>query len=287
MRTFWQDMRYGIRLLLKTPGVTFVAVLALALGIGANTAIFSVVNTVLLRPLPYDKPEQLAVAMNVNLKRGLTQSSFSFLNFADYRAQNSSFDSLAAYDGASSALAGETPEQVAGVRATADVFRVLGVKPLLGRTFAPEDERAGGVPVAVISHGTWQRRFGSDPKVVGKQITLDGTSKTIIGVLPAGFQFQFTNDAPEFWTPLDPEDNMNQQRGANYLRLLGRLKDGVTLQQAETELKTIATRLEQQYQSDNAGRTVKLVSAQEDLVGELRPTLLVLLGAVEIGRAHV
>ncbi|HWT02798.1 MAG TPA: ABC transporter permease [Pyrinomonadaceae bacterium] len=280
MRTFWQDMRYGIRLLLKTPGVTFVAVLALALGIGANTAIFSVVNTVLLRPLPYDKPEQLAVVMNVNLKRGLTQPSFSFPNFADYRAQNGSFDSLAAYNGTSYALAGETPEQVAGVSATADVFRVLSVKPLLGRTFAPEDERAGGVPVAVISHGMWQRRFGSDPKVVGRQITLDGTSKTVIGVLPAGLQFQFTNDQPELWTPMDPADSMNKQRGANYIRLLGRLKDGVTLPQAEAELKTIATRLEQQYQSDNAGRTVTLVSAQENLVGELRPTLLILLGAV-------
>ncbi|HKQ53228.1 MAG TPA: ABC transporter permease [Pyrinomonadaceae bacterium] len=280
MLTFWQDVRYGIRLLLKTPGVTFVAVLALALGIGANTAIFSVVNTVLLRPLPYDKPEQLAVALNVNLKRGVTQTSFSFLNFADYRAQNSSFESLAAYNDVSSALTGETPEQVAGIDATAELFRVLGVKPLLGRTFAPEDERAGGVPVIVISHGMWQRRFGSDPKIVGRQITLDGKSRTIVGVLPEGFRFQFTNDPPEFWTPMDPVNSMNKQRGANYLHLLGRLKDGVSMQQAETELKTIATRLEQQYQSDNAGRTVKLVSAQENLVGELRPTLLVLLGAV-------
>ncbi|HEY0380187.1 MAG TPA: ABC transporter permease [Pyrinomonadaceae bacterium] len=280
MRTFWQDIRYGIRVLLKTPGVTFVAVLALALGIGANTAIFSVVNTVLLRPLPYDKPEQLAVALNFNQKRGLTQNSFSFPNFSDYRAQNNSFDSLAAYNDTSSALAGESPEQVAGVSATADVFRVLSVKPLLGRTFAPEDERPGGVPVAVISHGMWQRRFGSDPNVVGKQITLDGRSKTVIGVLPADFKFQFTEDPPEFWTPMDPDDDLNKQRGANYLHLLGRLKDGVTLRQAEAELKAIASRLEQQYQSENANRTITLVSAQENLVGDLKPTLLVLLGAV-------
>jgi putative ABC transport system permease protein len=280
MTTFWQDLRYGIRILLKSPGVTFVAVLALALGIGANTAIFSVVNAVLLRPLPFDKPEQLTVLMSVNQKRGLTQASFSFLNFADYRAQNSSFSAIAAYTQVSAALSGETPEQVQGITTTADFFKVLGMTPALGRTFAPEDERAGGAALVVISHGMWQRRFGADPNITGRQITLDGRSKTVIGVLPEGFRFQFANEPPEFWSVMDPSGEINTQRGASYLQVFGRLKQGVQIQQAETELKAIASRLEQQYLSDNAGRTVKLVSAQEDLVGDLRPTLLVLLGAV-------
>jgi putative ABC transport system permease protein len=281
MMTFWQDIKYGVRVLLKNPGVTFVAVLALALGIGANTAIFSVVNAVLLRPLPYDKPEQLIVMLSVNAKRGLTQHSFSFPNFADYRSQNSSFEALTAYTGMSAALAeGQSPEQLQGASATIDVFKVLGTKPLLGRTFMPEDERPGGAPVTVISYGLWQRYFGSDPGIIGRQIKLDGRDKTIIGVLPADFKFQFVNDPPEFWTPMDPADEMNKQRGASYIQVLGRLKPNVTIQQAETELKSIAARLEQQYQEDNAGRSVQLVSAHEQMVGELRPTLLVLLGAV-------
>jgi putative ABC transport system permease protein len=280
MMTFWQDLKYGIRVLLKSPGVTFVAILALALGIGANTAIFSVVNAVLLRPLPFDKPEQLTVLMNVNQKRGLTQPSFSFPNFADYRAQNSSFDALAAYSQGSAALSGETPEQVQGITTTADFFKVLGTTAALGRTFAPEDERAGGAALVIISHGMWQRRFGADPNIIGRQITLDGRSKTVIGVLPEGFRFQFADQPPEFWSPMDPNGDINTQRGASYLHVFGRLKQGVNLQQAETEMKAIASRLEQQYLSENANRTVKVVSAQEELVGDLRPTLLVLLGAV-------
>jgi putative ABC transport system permease protein len=283
MGTILQDLRYGIRVLWKSPGVTLIAVLALALGIGANTAIFSVVNAVLLRPLPYAQPEQLVVMWRTTPKRGITQGSSSFLNFADYRAQNSSFAALTAYSSTSSALAGrETPAQVQGIRATADFFKVLGTGPLMGRTFMPEDERAGGVPVVVISYGMWQGRFGSDPNIIGQQIMLDGQSKTITGVMPASFQFQFVDDPPEFWEPLDPTGELNKQRGANYLQVLGRLNAGVTLEQAETEMKGIAARLEQQYPDANAGRSVHLVSALEDMVGELRPTLLVLLGAVAL-----
>ncbi|HEV2915201.1 MAG TPA: ABC transporter permease [Pyrinomonadaceae bacterium] len=281
MMTFWQDIKYGIRVLLKSPGITFIAVLAIALGIGANTAIFSVVNSVLLRPLPFNKPEQLVVVWRTHAKRGQTQGSSSFLNFADYRAQNKSFEALAAYNSSSSALSGnETPEQVEGVTATAEFFKVLGTPPLLGRTFTPEDERPGGSPVVVISHGMWQRRFGADPGIIGRQITLDGRSKTIIGVLPESFRFQLIDDPPEYWLPMDPTDDMNKQRGANYLQVLGRLREGVTIQEAEAEMKGIAGRLEQQYQEENAGRSVRLVAAHEELVGELRPTLLVLLGAV-------
>ncbi|HYY55996.1 MAG TPA: ABC transporter permease, partial [Pyrinomonadaceae bacterium] len=245
--TFWQDIRYGIRVLLKSPGVTLVAVLALALGIGANTAIFSVVNAVLLRPLPFPEPDRLMVAQTVNVKRGLTQNAFSFLNFADFRSQNSSFEALSSYHSTSSALTGgETPEQVEGINATAEIFKVLGAKPLLGRTFTPEDEQPGGVPVAVISYGMWQRRFGSDPNIIGRQIMLDGRSKSIVGVLPEGFRFQFVNEPPEFWTPMDPASDMNKQRGASYIQVLGRLKPGVTREQAESEMQGIAGRLEQQ-----------------------------------------
>jgi putative ABC transport system permease protein len=281
MNTLWQDVRFGLRVLAKSPGFTAVALVVLALGVGANTAIFSVVNAVLLRPLPFEHAERLVQAKRVNVKKGTTTSAHSFPNFADMRAQSNSFEALAAYNDTDAALTGAgAPERVSGVSASADIFRVLGVGAQLGRAFAPDDERPGGAPVVVITHGTWQRRFGADPQVVGREVTLDGKPKTVVGVLPADFQFPFANQAPEYFTPLDPQGDMEKQRGANYLQVLGRLKEGVPVAQAEAELKAIAARLEQQYPDANEGRSVALVSAQEEMVGNLRATLLVLLGAV-------
>ena len=280
IETLLQDLRYGARILLKNPGFTTVAVLTLALGIGANTAIFSVVNAVLLRPLPFAHPERLVQVMLTNTKQGTTTHDHSYLNFADMRAQSNSFEAWAAYSDTGGALTGgDTPERIDGADVSADLFKALGAGAQLGRTFTPDDEQPGASAV-VISYSLWQRRFGADPNVVGRQITLSGKQKTIIGVLPQSFQLLFLNNQPEFFTPFNPQGGMEKQRGANYLEVVGRLKPGVTRAQADAELRAIAARLEQQYPKENDGQSVSLVPAQEDMVGNIRPTLLVLLGAV-------
>jgi putative ABC transport system permease protein len=277
----WQDLRYGVRKLRKSPGFSLVAVMTLALGIGANTAIFSVVNAVLLRPLPFDQSEQLVRVFGTNARRSNFSRPHSYLNFSDLRAQNQSFEAMAAYTGVTSALSGaDAPEQITGVISSGDMFRVLRAKPLMGRLLAPEDERPGGSAVAVISHGLWQRRFGSDPGIVGRVIKLDGREREIVGVTPPDFSFEFVTGAANFWIPIDPAANEYRQRGAIFLEAIGRLKPGVSVEQASADLGVVASRLEQQYQDSNAGIGVRLTSAQEELVGDVRPTLLVLLGAV-------
>jgi putative ABC transport system permease protein len=281
MGTFLQDIRYGARVLLKTPLFTLVAVLVVALGIGANTAIFSVVDAILLKPLPFDGADRIVAVKSVNTKRGITSSSHSFPNFADMRSQQQTLEAVASFTDTTAAISvGDTPEQIVGVVATPDLFRVLAVKPQLGRLLTPEDERAGGAQVVVVTDGMWRRRLGADANVVGRQVRLNGRSKTVVGVLPAGFQFPFVTDAPEFFVPIDPAGEMNTQRSANYLQVLARTKPGVKIEQADAEARAVAARLERQYPDDNAEDTVSLVSAQEDMVGSLRRTLLVLLGAV-------
>ena len=281
MGNLLQDLRYGLRMLLKNPGFTVIAVLALALGIGANTAIFSVVNAVLLRPLPFENSEQLMQVWSTNAKRGWTSAPVSYLNFADWRDQNHVFQAMAAYAEASAAFTyADVPEQLEGIGATADLFKVLGTQPILGRAFLPEDEKAGGSHVVVLGYDLWQRRFGGDPKTVGQQIKFDGESTTVIGVMPPGFHFPLDREDPEFWIPLDPEQVFNKERGANYLGVVGRLKPGVSREQAQAEMATIAQRLEQQYPDKNAGKSVRLVSLYEQVVKTIRPALLVLLGAV-------
>ena len=281
MGTLLQDFRYGLRMLAKKPGFTLIAVMALALGIGANSAIFSVVNAVLLRPLPFENPERLVQVWGTNAKRGQTKAPFSYQNFADFREQNQSFEYMAAYTDASAAFTyADAPEQIEGCGSTADLFKVLGAKPLLGRTFEREDEVAGGTKIVVLSYNLWQRRFNSDPKIISQQIKFDGESYTVIGVMPKGFQFPLDDDNPEFWIPLDPEQSFNKERGANYLHVVGRLKPGTTLEQAGSEMVTIASHLEQAYPDKNTGKSVNLLSLHEQLVGAIRPALLVLLVAV-------
>ena len=281
MGTLLQDLRYGVRMLVKSPGFTVIAIFVTALGIGANTAIFSVVNAVLLRPLPYEHPEQLVRVMRVNVKRGMTDESHSFPNFADLRAQNSAFEALALYDDKGATLTGgASPERVTGVVASVDLFKVLGASAQLGRTFTAADEQPGGASVIIISHSMWQRRFGGDANIIGRQLTLSDKSLTIIGVMPERFQFLFVNDPPEYFVPFDPTGEMEKQRGASFAEVVGRLKPGVSIQQAEADLRGVAARLEQQYPDEDAGTTVSLVGAHEEMVGKLRRTLLVLLGAV-------
>ena len=277
----WQDLRYGVRKLLKSPGFSLVAVMTLAVGIGANTAIFSVVNAVLLRPLPFERPEELVRVFGTRASRSSFSRPHSYLNFSDMRAQNQAFESLAAYTGASAALSGaDAPEQITGVVSTGDIFRVLRTKPLMGRLLEPGDERPGGSNAVVISHGLWQRRFGGDPQIVGRPIRLDGREREIVGVTPADFHFEFVSDATDFWMPIDPAEGSYKSRGSIFLEAIGRLKPGASVEQAGADLGVVGSRLEQQYPDSNAGLGVRLASAQEDLVGDLRPTLLVLLGAV-------
>ena len=276
-----QDVRFGARVLARHKGFTAVAVLTLALGIGANTAIFSVVNAVLLRPLPFDRPEQLVRVFGTNPHRGSFRRPHSYPNFSDLRAQNQALQAMAAYSSSSAALSGsDAPEQITGAVATGDIFVVLGTRPLIGRLLTPGDEKPGGSSVVVISHGLWQRRFGGEPRIVGRVIKLDGVEREIVGVTPADFRFDFITDAVDFWTPIDPGGNLYQQRGAIFLDSIGRLKPGVSAEQANTDLGVVASRLEQEYQTPNAGIGTRVAPAQEELVGDLRPTLLVLLGAV-------
>lgn len=281
MGTIWQDVRYGVRMLAGSPGLTAVAVLALALGVGANTAIFSVVNTVLLRPLPFKNSEQLVRVWATNAKKGVNNHPTSFLNFVDWQTENHVFESMTAYSAASATLTGgDAPELVKGVVVSAGMFPTLGVQPMLGRFFSADEAKAGNAPVVVLGYGLWQRRFGADRKVIGREITLDGKSTTIVGVMPPGFKFPLDEEKTDFWSPHNPDSEMNAARGARYLSVVARLKPNVTLQQAQAEMDTISSRLEQQYPANNTGRGVRLVSMYEDTVGSVRPALLVLLGAV-------
>lgn len=292
VETLWQDLRYGARMLIKKPGFTIVAVLTLALGIGANTAIFSVVNAVLLTSLPYTEPSRIMMLWGRNPSLNLSQDDFpvSYPDFLDWRAKNQSFEYLAAIGPNSFNLSGEgDPERIGGVGASADFFKVLGVDAAWGRTFTSEEELDGGAPVVVISHNFWQSRFGADPGIVGRHITLDNRRYRIIGVMPAGFAFPQGNDLPEHfgfaekvdvWTPLALKDYEVRQRGNRVLAVIGRLKSGVTPAQAQGEMSTIVRDLEQQYPNTSRGFGIEVLPLYEQLVGKIRPSLLLLSAAV-------
>jgi putative ABC transport system permease protein len=273
------DLRYGARMLWKNPGFTAVAVVALALGIGANSAIFSVVNTVLLRPLPYREPERLVMVWEDNSKIGYPRDTPAAANYIDWRDQNQVFEGMAATADLSLNLTGAgEPERFDGKRVSANFFSLLGVEPLHGRAFLPEEDVPGANKVVVLSHGLWQRRFGSDSGVVGRSITLNGEAYTVVGVMPPGFQFMSQDVA--MWVPIAFTPQQAANRGNHYLRVVARLKPGVTVERAQAEMSTIAVRLQQQYPEQNTDLGVSVVSLHEEVVGNIRPALLVLLGAV-------
>jgi putative ABC transport system permease protein len=279
MNTLLQDLRYGMRMLIKHPFFTLVAMLALALGIGANTAIFNVVNAVLLRPLPFEKPEQLVSVYEKRVKLNRLRNVVSSPDFIDWENQNHVFENLAAYTGDNFNLTGaDEPVRIVGTTASGKFFKVLGVKPLLGRTFTDEEDKAGAPHVVVLSHAFWQRRFGSDAGIIGKPLTFNGESYTVIGVMPQ--RFDFPDRKSEMWTPLALDTSQPLNRGSHYLNVVGRLKEGVALAQAQAEMETIAARLEQQYPDKNTGHSVNIFPLYEEVVGQVRPALWVLMGAV-------
>jgi len=274
----WQDLRFGARMLVKQPGFNLIAVLTLALGIGANTAIFSVVNGVLLRPLPFTEPERILSVWATDAKRGQDRRVVSYPNFADWRAQQSFFERIAGYEGANVTLTGMgAPEQLRGLDASADLFPLLGVPTLLGRWFSEQEAQANDATPVLISEGLWQRRFGADAQIVGRTITLNGQSRVIIGVMPARFSFPLnTLWATEFWQLLKPD----QQRGSNRLNVVARLKTGVTMAQAQVEMNAVAGRLTAQYPQSNTGRGIRLIGMQEDLTRNVRRALWLLWASV-------
>jgi putative ABC transport system permease protein len=286
MNNLLQDIRFGLRMLLKSPSISIVATIALALGIGANTAIFSVVNAVLLRPLPFPESESLVSVFETDRQRGLERGTHSYPNFFDIRAQNTVLERVACFHGGDYILSGRgEPARLQGSVVTSDLFPILRVQPILGRTFLPDDDKPSeSGRVVILSQPLFQKRFNSDPSIVNQAITLNGISFTVVGVMPAGFEFPIQNDPVELWTTIagdaSGETPVTAQRGAHFLQVIGRLKPGVNQEQAQAELTAIASRLEQQYPDTNTHRSLRVDSALKALVGDIRPTLLILLGAV-------
>jgi putative ABC transport system permease protein len=288
METILQDLRYGVRMLLGKPAFTAVAVLTLALAIGANSAIFSVVNAVLLKPLPYREPGRLVQFWETNPIKGWTKANVAPANFYDWEKQNTVFEEMASYFGSDSKAAGlsdyfltggSEPERLRGLGVSANIFSVLGADPLLGRTFRAEENGEGNHRVVVLSHKLWQRRFGGDPAIIGQNISLNGNNRTVVGVMPE--DFYFPTKAVELWSPFGfNQTQILQLRRPHFLRAVARLAPGVTLDQARAEMTNIAAQLEQQYPDTNTQMGVGLGLLHEWIVEDTRLALLIFLAAV-------
>lgn len=281
MNTLWQDLRYALRMFSASPGPTAIAVAVLALGIGANAAIFSVTSAVLLRSLPYKDSGRLVFVWNSNPSKGLRQEMVSAADYKDFAAGNQAFDRLGAIRAESAVLnAGDTPERIETAAVSPGVLEMLGMNPALGRTFAPEEEQPANSNVAILSAGLWQRRFGADPDILGKTLSLDGGAFKIVGVAPAGFHLP--QNQSELWIPFAPSsaDLLPERRGDHFLRILGHLKPEVSPARAQTELRMVADRLAREFPNEDAGYSVELEPLREQLVGNVRPTLWMLTAAV-------
>src|SRR5262249_33664476 len=278
LETLWQDLRYGLRMMLKNPGFTTIAVLTLALGIGANTAIFSVVNAVLLSPLNYKDPERLVWVWSTLPK--FNEANHSAAEFEAIRTQQTVFSDIVAYHNTGfTVTGGDQPLQAGGLIASANYFSLLGVAAAQGRAFLPEDGRPGAPRVAVASYDFWQKRFGGDPNLVGKTLRLNGASVSMVGIMPPSLPPLAPGQSPELWVNPrqgSPELEMNfhgeaDKFGDHYLRVLARLKPGVSAPQAQAELDAIMARLAQQYPGQK-GHGARVISLPEFFVGDLRQT---------------
>ena len=287
MFPLWQDLRYGLRMLAKNPGVSGIAVLTLALGIGANTAIFSVVSAVLLNPLPYKDPDRLVSLWENVPEHGRWRAAPA--NFLDWKKQNTVFEDVAAFGGATATLTGDgDPEQLSGTGVTPGYFEVVGVQPALGRVFQPEEYQLGTDRVVILGHGLWQRRYGGDKNIVNRNIILDGTSWTVVGVMPPGLyptrpttagRIDFDERGQDYWRPMSYMVHFAQLRGAHILGVLGRLKPEVTFEQATAEMNTIGARLAQEH-AENKDEGIIVTRFMNEVVGDVRPALVTLLVAV-------
>jgi predicted permease len=287
LKSLPQDLRYGSRVLVKSPGFSLIAILTLALGIGANTAIFSVVNGVLLNPLPFHDPHQLVSMFQEmpNFKNG----SISYLNFTDWRRMNTTFAAMAAYRSTGFNLSGNgEPERLHGEMISAGFFEILGVNPVMGRTFTTDEDRLGANPTVMITEGLWQRKFGGRKDIIGQRMVLDDVGRTIVGVVPSSFHlhiqnFQRGGPMNEVYVPVGEynEPKFYSERGAGWgLDAIGRLKPGVTLQQAREDMERVSRDLTAAYPDVNTGKKAYLLSLKDEMIGEMGPILFVLLGAV-------
>jgi putative ABC transport system permease protein len=275
------DLRYAFRMLAKTPGFALIAILTLTLGIGANSAIFSVIDAVLLRPLPFPKPNELVAIWSHVARENADKETESIPDYVDLRDQSQTLLALAAFTRAGAVLNGtEESRQLHGLAVTSDIFSVLGVSPARGRVYTREDDNADARVVVLTDH-SWKTLFNSDPNIVGKQISLSFRPYTVLGVMPPGFQFPVEGERADYLQPLHPlvPEEVNNRDG-HFIRMVGRLKPGVTIQQCEAEMKTIAARLEQQYPKSNTNRSERVFSLHDDIVGDMRPALFTLVAAV-------
>jgi putative ABC transport system permease protein len=281
MQTLWQDLRYAIRMLAKAPGFTAVAVLTIALGIGANTAIFSVIEAVLLRPLPFPRSDRLVSVESLNTQNGIPHDSASYPDFFDWRKQSDVFGSLTAFHDGSYTLTGaDEPAHLSGEIVTSDFFSTLQVVPELGRGFLREEEQKGH-HVVVLSDALWHSRFGADPNIVGRSIRLNDNAYTVVGVAPAGFAFPIATPPVQLWTTCADDPELLGQRDAHLLNVVARPKDGITVAQAQAEIARINGNLAKQYPESNLHFAGAMVEAElQHLVGNVEPALLILFGAV-------
>jgi putative ABC transport system permease protein len=277
LSSFARDARYAIRMLVNTPGFSLIVLLTFALGIGVNTAVFSVFNGVLLRPLPYPDPDRITMIWLDNRRLAIKEDITSFPNYRDWRDQNSAYAQLAAFTPSAFSLTGAgEPERLQGAQATANFFDVMGVKPVAGRVFDVSNEKPGNDTVVVLSYGLWQRKFGGAADALGRPMVLNGRPHEVIGVMPADLRVP---ENAELWKPLAPDEGLREARAAFWLPVIGRLKPGVGVEQAQTEMSGISARLEQQFDS-NRGYGAYVVPLHEQLVGDVERSLFVLLAAV-------
>ena len=285
MDFLWKNLVYSLRMLLKRPSLTLVAIIAIALGIGANTAIFSVVNTVLLQPLPYDEPQQLFMLASEQRNQALDgKGAFSIPDVLDIQQSAKTFENVATYQRSGTMMTeGGEPERLLGAAVSADYFKVLRVKPVLGRVFTRDEDKEGAPPVIVLSYGLWQRRYGGDPNIIGREINLGGKT-TVVGVLPAGFEYPISDDEQDYWEPIFAgawlTKDMREVRDNRFLPAIARLKPGVTIEQARAELDLLSRQIEQQSPKTNTNVMFTATSLHELVTRDYRSALLIMLGAV-------
>ncbi|MGH9767221.1 MAG: ABC transporter permease, partial [Blastocatellia bacterium] len=280
MQTLIQDLRYGARMLMKKPGFALIAVITLAAGIAANTTIFSIADALILRPFNFPHQDRLVMVWERgSLAGGFDHGSVAPGNFTDWREQSQSFEQLVAIVQRFFDLTGaHQPERFKGYRVSASFFDALGVKPALGRTFLPGEDKPGRDQVVVLKYSLWERRFGADPNIVGRTLTLNAQTFTVIGVMPPDFNFPF--NAGEMWSPLAFDDRMKLERGEHYMQAMGLLKPGVSIAQAGADLDAISRRAQQLFPETNAGRAANVIGMTEDFVRRAQEYMPPLIGTV-------